>query len=134
VPALQLQGFVDSGQHAVGGVRGPRDIGVGQDGKELRRRAAENSWRVDIAYGARKRRGHRFQGFVSRTAAAGFDQEDAKVSLVPMSPRQLVFEHRPDEAFIEESSRSVHDVERLGLWVVGPDPARRAEDRAVRQG
>jgi hypothetical protein len=132
--ALQLQGFVDSGQHAVGGVRGPGDIGVGQDGKELRRRPAENSRRVDVAHGACKRRGHRLEGFVSRTAAVGLDQKDAKVPLVPMSPRELVFEHRPNEAIVEESSRPVDDVQRFGLWVVGPDAARRTEDRTVRQG
>jgi hypothetical protein len=132
--ALQLQSFVDRGQHAVGGVRCPCDVGVGQDGKELRRRAPEDSWGVDIAHGAGKGRCHRLQGLVSGTAAIGFDQKDAKVPLIAVSPRELVFEHGPDEAIVEESSRPVDYVERLRLRVVSPDPARRAEDSAVRQG
>jgi hypothetical protein len=132
--ALQLQGLVDGGQHAVGGVCGPGDISVRQDGKELWRRAAENSWCVHIAHSAGERCGHRLEGFVGRTTAIGLDQKDAQVALVAVSPRQLVFEHRPDEAIVEESCRPVNDVERLRLWVVGPDPARRAEDCSVRQG
>jgi hypothetical protein len=132
--ALQLQGFVDRGQHSVGGVRGPCYIGVGQDRKELRRRASEDSWRIDIAHGAGEGRCHRLQGLVSGTAGIGFYQKDAEVPLIAMSPRELVFEHRPDEAIVEESGRPVDYVERFGLWVVGPDPARRAEDRTVRQG
>jgi hypothetical protein len=131
--ALQLEGLVDCGQDTVGGVRGPGDIGVGKDGKELRRRAAENSWRVDVAHGAGQGCGHSLERFVSRTAPVGLNQKDAKVSLIPMSPRELVFEHGADEAIVEEPSRPVDDVEWLGLWVVGPDPARRAEDRTVRQ-
>jgi hypothetical protein len=132
--ALQLQSFVDRGQHAVGGVRCPCDVGVGQDGKELRRRAPEDSWGVDIAHGAGKGRCHRLQGLVSGTTAIGFDQKDAKVPLIAVSPRELVFEDGPDEAIVEESSRPVDYVERLRLRVVSPDPARRAEDSAVRQG
>lgn len=132
--ALQLQGFVDGGQHSVGGVRGPGDVSVGQDGQELRRRAAENTRRVHVANGAGKRGGHRLKGFVSRTAAVGLDQKNSKVSLVPMSPRKLVFEHGPNETIIEESCRPVDDMERLRLWVVCPDPARRAEHSTVRQG
>jgi len=131
--ALQLQGLVDGGQHAVGGMCGAGDIGVRQDGEQLRRRTAEDSWRVDVAHGACKCRGHGLEGLVSRTAAVGLDKKDAEVPLVPMGPGELVFEHGTDEAIVEESSRPVDDVERLGLWVVGPDSARRAEDRAVRQ-
>lgn len=131
--ALQLQGFVDGRQHAVGGVRGPGDIRVGQDGKELRGRAAENTRSVHITNGAGKRRGHRLEGFIGRAAAVGLDEKDAQVPLVPVSPRELVFEHRTDEAIVEESGRPVDDVKRLSLWVVGPDPARWAEDRTVRQ-
>ena len=59
--ALQLQGLVDRGQHTVGGVRGSGDVCVGKDGKELRRRAAENSRRIDVSHGAGQGRGHRFE-------------------------------------------------------------------------
>jgi hypothetical protein len=131
---LQLESFIDSGKDAVGGVGGSRHVGVGQDGQELWRRAAQDPRGVNIAHRASQRSGHRFEGFVRWAAAVGLDQKHTKVSLVAVSPRQLVFEHGPHETIIEEPRRPIHDVERLGLWVVGPDSARWAEDRTVGQG
>jgi hypothetical protein len=115
-------------------VRGPRDVGVGQDGEELRRRAPKNSRRVHVPHSARQCGGHRLEGFVRWTAAVGLDQENAQVPLVAVSARQLVLEDGTHEAFVEESRRPIDDVERLGLGVVGPHSARRAEDRPMGQG
>jgi len=69
VPALQLQGFVHCGKDPVGRVRGSRDIGVGEDGQELRRRSAQDSRGVDVTHGARERSGHGLERIVGSTAA-----------------------------------------------------------------
>ena len=69
MPALQLQGFVHCGKNSIGRVRGSRDVGVGEDGQELRRRAAQDSWGIDVTHGARQRSGHRLERIVGSTAA-----------------------------------------------------------------
>src|ERR1700686_2901094 len=51
-----------------------------------------------------------------------------------MCPRQLIFEHRSDEAIVEKSSGAIDDVKRLRLGIVGLDAAGRAEHSAVGQG
>jgi hypothetical protein len=131
--ALQLKRFIDRRQDSIGGVGRARHISVRQDREELGRRPAEDSWGVDIAHGAGQRSRHRLEGLFRRTAAIGLDQQNAEVSLVSVSPRQLVLEDRPHEALVEESSGPVDYVERLRLRVVHPDAARWAEDRPVGQ-
>jgi hypothetical protein len=134
VAALQLQSFVDRGQHAVGGVCGPGDIRVGQDGEQLWWRAAQDSGRVDVAYCAGQSCGHGLERFLRWTRPIGLDQENAEVSLVAVGPSQLVFENGPNETIVEESRRPINDMERLRLGVVDLDSTPRAENRPVWQG
>jgi hypothetical protein len=112
---------------------GAGDVGVGQDGKELRRRASEYSRRVDVPHRARKRGRHRFEGLISSADSVGFDQQHAEVPLVTVSPGQLVLENRAHEAIVEEPGGAVDDMQGLGLWVISLDSACRAEDRAGRK-
>ncbi len=126
----RLQRFVDSGKNAIGGVRRPGDVGVGQYRQQLGRGAAQDSWSVDVAHRARKGCSHCLQGFVCCADAIGFDEEDAKVALVSMRARELVLEHRSNETIVEEAGRAVDDVKGLGLRIIDPDSTRGTEDRA----
>jgi hypothetical protein len=51
-----------------------------------------------------------------------------------MCARKLVLEHRAHEAIVEKPRRTVDDVKRLRLWVIGFDTAGRTEHGAVGQG
>jgi hypothetical protein len=51
-----------------------------------------------------------------------------------VSARQLILEHRADEAIVEKSRGAIDDVERLGLGIVSLDAAGRTKHSAVRQG
>jgi hypothetical protein len=130
VAARRLQGFVDSGKDAIGGVRRTGDVGVGEDRQQLGWRAAEDSRSVNVPNGARQSCSHGLQGFVRCADAIGLDEEDAKVALVSMRARELILEHRSHEAIVEETGRAVDDVKRLGLRVIDPDSTRGTEDRA----
>jgi hypothetical protein len=113
---------------------GPGDIGVRQDGKKLRRGSAKDPRRVHIAHSAGQRRSHHLQRLVRRTCAIGLDQQNSKVPLITVRPRQLILQDRPHESIIEKTGRAIDDMQRLGLGIVGPHPARRAKDRTVGQG
>src|SRR6266851_5433773 len=128
--ARRLQGFVDSGKDAIGGVRRAGDVGVGEYRQQLGRRASEDSRSVDVANRARQGGSHGLQGFVRCPDAIGLDEEDAKVALVSMSACKLILEHRSHEAIVEEAGRAVDDVKGLGLWVIDPDSTRGTRDRA----
>jgi len=134
VASLQLQRFVDCRKDTIGRVGCARNVGVRQDGEELGRRSAQDSRSVDVTHGACQRSGHRLEGFLRRTTAVGLDQENSKISLVAMGASQLVLEDGPHEAVVEESSRPIDYVQRLGLRIVGPDSAGWAEDRPMWQG
>jgi hypothetical protein len=134
VTTLKFQRLVDCGQDAVGCMRGPSDIRVGQDGKKLWRRAAQDSWRVHISYCARERCGHRLQGVLRLTAGVGLDKKHAEISLIPVGARELVLEHGPYKAIVEEAGRPIDDVQGLSLGIISPHATRRAEDCAVGQG
>ena len=120
---LDAERFVDGGQDAIGSVRGSGDVRVGQDCEQLGRRATQDPRRVDVAHRTRKGRRHRLQGFLGWTGAIGLDQKHAEVALVPVSARQLVLEHGPYEAIVEQAGGAIDDVERFGLWVIGLDAA-----------
>ena len=128
---MELQRFVDRGQHAVGGVSRAGDVSVGKDGEELRRGSTKDARRVDVADRAGERGGHHLQRLFRRARAVGLDQEDSKVPLITMCPRQFVLEDRAHKTVVEEARCPIDDVQRLGLWVVGAHPARRAKDSAV---
>jgi hypothetical protein len=115
---LDAQRLIDGREDAIGGVRRPGDIRVGEDGKQLGRRAPEDSWRVDIAHGAGESRSHRLECLFGRTDAISLDQEHSEVALVAVGPRELVLEHGPDESIVEETGGAVDDVERFSLRVV----------------
>ena len=131
--ALELQRFVDRRQDAVCGMGSSGDISVRQNGKELRRGAAKDSWRIHVPHGARQRGGHGLEGFVRRSAAIRLDQQNAKVALVPVRPRQLVLQHWTHEPLVEQACRPVDDVQGLSLRVVRSHATRRAEDSTARQ-
>jgi len=114
-------------------VRGARDIGVREDGKELGRGAPEHPGRVDVAHRAGERRGHRLERVVGRNRAVDLDEEHAEVALIAVRACELVFEDGAHEAIVEEAGGAVDDVQRLGLWVVRSDSARGAKDGFVRE-
>ena len=133
MPPVQLQRFVDRGQHPVGGVGCTRDVSVRQDREKLRRGPAQDAWRVDVSDGAGQRRGHHLQRLFRRAGPVRLDQEDAEVALITVRPRQLILENRTDKTIVEEPGCPVHYVERFGLGIVGAHPARWAEHSAVGQ-
>jgi len=57
------------------------------------------------------------------------DQDYAERAAVSMRARQLVLQHGPDEAVVEEPGGSIDDVERLRLRLVDAHTAARAEHR-----
>jgi len=128
---LWLERIVHGDEDSVGGMRGAGHVGVRQDGEQLRWRAPEHAWRVDVAHRAGERRGHRLQRFVGGQCSVHLDEKDAEVALVAVRPRELVLEHGPHESIVEEARRAVDDVQRLGLWIVGPHSAGGTEHRTV---
>jgi hypothetical protein len=120
---LQLQRLVDGGQDAIGGMGRSGDVGVGQDGQQLRGRATQDARRIDVTHSACKGRGHRLEGFIGWAGAIGFDQQNAEVALVSMCARQLILEHWPNEAVVEQARGAVDDMEWFSLWVIGLDTA-----------
>jgi hypothetical protein len=134
VPALQLERLVDGSKHSVGRVCGPRDIGVGQDGKELWRCPPQHPWCVDITDRACQSGCHCLQGLLRSNRSIGLDQKDAKISLITVSPRKLVLENRPHETIVEEARGPIDYVKRLGLGVIDLYATPRTEHRPVRQG
>jgi hypothetical protein len=129
--ALKLQRFIDRRQDSIGCMCSPGDVSVRQDGEELRRGAAQDSWGVDVAHSPSQSCCHRFEGFLGWAAAIRLDQENAKVSLVSMGPGQLVLQDRTYKPLVEQARGAVDDVEWLRLGIVSPDPARRAEDSTM---
>jgi hypothetical protein len=130
---LDAERLVDGGKDAIGCVRRPGDVRVGEDGQQLRRRATKDAWCVNVPHSAREGSRHRLEHLLRRPDTVCLDQQNSEVALVSVGSGELVLEHRPDEAIVEESGGAVHDVERFSLWVVGLDAARRAENRTVRQ-
>jgi hypothetical protein len=123
VTAGRLEGLVDGGEDPVGGMGRACDVRVGQYGQELRRGAAEDSRRVDVAHCARERGRHRLQRLIGGANSVGLDEQDAEVALIPVGASELVLEHGAHEAIVEETGGAVDDVKRLGLWVVDLDAA-----------
>jgi hypothetical protein len=106
------------------------DVGVGQDGEKLRRGAAQDSRRVDVAHSACEGGGHRLQSLFRCPGSVGLDEQDTKVALVAVRASELVLEHRAHKPIVEQSRRAVDDMQRLGHRIVDLDPARWTEDRA----
>jgi len=131
--ARWLESFVDRGQDPSGGMSGSGDVRVGKNGEQLGRDATKDPWSVDVANCARQCGCHGLESFVCRTHLVGFDQQDAEVALVAVGACQLVLEHWPDEAIVEEARGPIDDVEGLRVGIICSYPARRAKDGCMRQ-
>ena len=110
---------------------GACNVGVGKDREELRRCTTQDAWSVDIAHGARQRGGHRLQHLVGGSHLRTLDEKHAEVALIAVRARELIFQHRSHEPFVEEACGPVDDVQRLSLRIVSSHSARRTEDRAA---
>jgi hypothetical protein len=130
---LDAERLVDGGEDAIGSVRRPGDVSVGEDGKQLGGRPTQDPWCVHVPHGACEGGRHRLENLFRRPDTIGLDQQNSEVALVAVRSGELVLQHGPDEAIVEEPRRAVDDVERLSLRIVGLDAARRAENRAMRQ-
>jgi hypothetical protein len=130
---LYAERLVDGGKDAIGGVRRPGHVRVGEDGEQLRRRATEDAWCVNVPHGAREGSRHCLEHLLRLPDTICLDQQNSEVALVSVSSGELVLEHRTDEAIVEQSGGAIDDVKRFSLWVVGLDAARRAENRTMRQ-
>jgi hypothetical protein len=121
--ALDAQRLVDGGQDSVGGVSSSSDVCVGEDRQQLGRRATQDSGGVNVAHRSGKGRCHRLERFFRRTTAVGLDQQDSEVALISVGSSELILQHGPDEAIVEEAGGAVDNMERFGLGVVGLDAA-----------
>jgi hypothetical protein len=118
---LKLQRLIDGGEDAIGRMSCSGDVGVGQDCQQLRGRATQDTGSIDVTHSACEGRRHRLEGFIGRPGTIGFDQQNAEVALVSVRARQLILEHWPNEAIVEQARGSVDDVEWFRLRVIGLD-------------